>query len=64
MFAAFHLYSAAYLSAAGYASHGNPNGSYRFMPRNSSTNSGGIASESTPVGNLTGALWRCLDRAS
>jgi acetolactate synthase-1/2/3 large subunit len=37
------------------ASHGNLSVSCPFMPSNSSTNSGGIASETTPVGSLTGA---------
>ena len=39
-------------------------GSCPFMPSNSSTSSGGIASEPTPVGSLTGALRRCLDQGA
>jgi len=58
----FHFCNAAQLSAAGCGSHGNLSGSCPFMPSNSSMNSQGIASETTPVENLTGTLRRCLDQ--
>jgi hypothetical protein len=63
-FAAFRSYSVRWLSGAGCGSHGNLSGSCPFTPNNSSTNSGGIASESTPVESLTGALRRCFDQGS